>query len=156
MGSDFTPPVIVLAGIASGVALWIAVGWIVSRATGWAELARAYPGGRRLYRGGWVRWQSLQLRGFGGYNNAVNVGADEEGLQVEMMWVFRIGHEPVFVPWSDVRSVEAGRRFFVPFVKLRLLRTPDIPLVLPQRLAQRIEQRVGRRWPPVPQTIKGR
>jgi hypothetical protein len=149
MGSEFTPPVVVLAGLAFGAGLWIAVGWLVSRVTGWAELARLYPGDRRPFRGQWIRWQSLQLRGFGGYNNAVRVGAGEEGLQIEMLWAFRIGHYPVFVPWSEVRGAEAGRRFFVPFVKLKLLRAPDIPLVIPARLAQRIEQRVGRRWPAV-------
>ena len=90
--------------------LWSAIVWLISR-FGWAGLAAAYPAdewpegeGVRLHM------QSLTVGHLGNYSSSVTVVATVDGLYLRPILVFRMGHDPVFVPWSAM-EVEAERLF---------------------------------------------
>ena len=58
------------------------------------------------------------------------MGSDPTGLHLSILFLFRPGHRPAFVPWSEVSVREGSRRG----VAIRFARVPDVPLILSKRL----------------------
>src|ERR1700690_1805840 len=83
---------------------WATASWMISIFGGWSSLAEVYRDteGRTFLRV-W-RWRSGQFRFGMHYNNCLNFGADEQGLSISVVAFFRIGHPPLFVPWSQVTA----------------------------------------------------
>jgi hypothetical protein len=52
--------------------------------------------------------------------------------------IFRIGHPPLFFPWTDISTEAGSRRFFGDFVKFKFTKQPDVPVIMSKRLATRI------------------
>lgn len=69
------------------------------------------------------------------------------GLYLGVLCVFRIGHPPVFVPWSEVRmTVHKGRVF--QYLDFTFARAPGVVVGVDERVARNILQ-AGRRSLPV-------
>jgi hypothetical protein len=99
------------------VALWCAIGFLSSKLTGWAVLAQrfrsTYPFAGQIWR-----WKSARMRRGANYNNCLTIGADPIGLYLSMVFFFRVGHPPLFLPWSEI-SVRGRRKIlFLKFVEL--------------------------------------
>jgi hypothetical protein len=116
---------------------WILIMWapilgIVGRGSGWHRLAGKYPAvrarearrircpllamGRRLYRG------------------AARLTADVSYLHLSMMALFRPGHPPFSVPWSDISASRDVWPWFpfsgVPMIRLTLAKDPDLKILV--------------------------
>jgi hypothetical protein len=120
--------------------------FIISLMSGWHELANEYPltgtfqGQRWHFRSANMRW------GFH-YNGCLTLGADQSGLFVSVLFPFRCGHPPLFIPWSDV-SVRDTRYFYIfSMAEFRFQRAPSVPLYLRPALAQRLQGAAGSEWP---------
>lgn len=107
----------ILAPIA--IVAWFAfvttlIGWL----GGWARLAERYrtttprPPGARLTSGR-MRWMT-------GYNGVLYVGWTDEGLHLSVFPLFRAGHPPLLVPWSDVEVVRRSSGLLIKMTELRL------------------------------------
>jgi hypothetical protein len=147
--------------VEQGVPAWAVVafaafvmglGLLVSQVGGWATLARAYPSPRPFTGPRW-RGQSAGMRWGVTYNGSLTVGADPQGLHLSILFVFRVGHPPLFVPWGDVTAVhEKSRRMpfsilRVGYVELRFRRAPAVPLRIREALAWRLAGAAGPAWP---------
>ncbi len=139
---DFSIPVVLVLFV---VALWFAVGIAVSFLSGWAELARIYrlPG---EFTGNRWKWQSARMRLLIGYNNCLTVGANQQGLYLAMFFPFRVGHPPLFIPWSDI-SVRKGKSLWWKWSEFRFRQAPSVWIRLNERLSKRIEDSAGPAWP---------
>jgi hypothetical protein len=131
--------ILVIAGI------WVALSIALARAGGWAALAAVYRapeafGGKR-----W-RFQSAGMRWRTNYGACLTVGANAEGLYLAVPFPFRIGHPPLFIPWTDI-SVTATRRLVFTYLEFRFRRAPDIPFRVGERLGRRIAGSAGKAWP---------
>jgi len=82
--------------------LWTFVLWITSRASGWHRLAEQY-GDTSLFAGDVVRFGSARI-GWANYNGALNVGANDMGLYLAPMAIFRAFHPALFIPWSQIEA----------------------------------------------------
>lgn len=114
------------------------VAWI----GGWRNLAEAYPGKPQLEGGTW-RFSSLEFGYWARYGNCVTLGGDREGLHLSMIWVFKAGHAPIFVPWSEIWV--AGRSSFVGFfpkVALGFRKLPVLRLWISADLLREIQEAV--------------
>ncbi|HEX9934095.1 MAG TPA: hypothetical protein VGB38_02770 [bacterium] len=106
---------------------------LVSRFTGWHALARHYPasspfnGKHRHFQTVWMRWGSH-------YGNGVTAGADAQGLFLSVLFILRIGHPPLFIPWGDVDAHEM-QGGFTKRIKLQFKRLPSVPMVITVALA---------------------
>jgi hypothetical protein len=70
-----------------------------------------------------------------GYNNVLTVASDSEGIYLGVLFLFRIAHPPLFIPWSEIEIETPQKKFFVSVQKLRL--GPDrIPLRLRTKLVE--------------------
>ncbi|MEM6326885.1 MAG: hypothetical protein AAF791_07180 [Bacteroidota bacterium] len=89
-------------------AFWSSVVWLIG--TNWRRLARDYPADRWPEDGHTVSWQSASL-GLANYSGVLTFVAAEDGLYIRPMWMYRAGHPPVRIPWTEVETVERGALF---------------------------------------------
>lgn len=122
-------------------AMWVVVCQLISLIGGWRELAKEYHT-EHPFSGELFRFQSAQMRGKMNYNNCLTVGANVEGLYLSVLFVFRLGHPPLFIPWSDVSGTIEKRRWFSR-LRLKFERCPSVPLVISKRLGERISHASG-------------
>jgi len=126
------------------VAMWVGICHVISLVGGWRELSSHYHA-EHPFSGELFRFQSAQMRGRMNYNSCLTVGANVEGLYLSVLFVFRLGHPPLFIPWSDVSGTIEKRRWFS-CLRLKFERCPLVPLVISKRLAERISRVSGIRF----------
>ena len=86
------------------------------------------------------------------YNNILNnrgdpTGLHLSGLHLSLFFPFRVAHPPLFVPWSDISVAGRWDILFIGHVKLLLGREEQIPFVISDLLADRIQSAGGASWP---------
>jgi hypothetical protein len=129
--------------------MWILVSWILSRVGGWSLLARVYLAQDSMALDGesW-RFQSIQMRWATNYGNCVTVKANPLGLGFSVLWLLRIGHPPLLIPWSDITIDRfRKRRFFPSSIALRSRLKPSIPIKVSHRLFLKILDSSDRYYP---------
>ncbi len=143
--SDFLywwPAVLVPAG-------WISVCFMISKLGGWASLAKVYlaPDTTTMDGASW-RLQSIQMRWATNYGNCVTVRATPLGLGLSVIWLLRLGHPPLFMPWSDVVIHRRRKSRFSPsMVELRFRSEPSIPVRVSNTLFLKILDSADRYYP---------
>jgi hypothetical protein len=112
--------------------LWLFVRFVISYASGWHSLHSSFPASdeslsNRSLTSGTFRYVV-------GYNNVLWVSSNRQGLHLAMLFLFRFGHPPVFIPWSEI-EVRPERRFLgFRFRTLVLGRESRIPLMLKEKI----------------------
>jgi hypothetical protein len=102
--------------------LWLVVTGVLSRVGGWASLATQFratqPTSGESFRSvsGSVGKKGLPI----GYRNCLLVSVGERGFSLAVLFLFRFQSPPLFIPWSQVESVEEAKVFFVRCVVIRL------------------------------------
>jgi len=84
---------------------------------------------------------------WGNYHNCANFGADEAGLYMAVFPLFRIGHAPLFIPWSEIQVIGGNRGLIFKKRKLLLGRHELIPLIVSLSLAEKLKEAAGKAWP---------
>lgn len=115
------------------MAFWCAVCFATSALGGWHSLARHY---RQLRSFDGKRWHSSSgSMGLASYSLFLTVGADSEGLFLAVSFPLRLGHPPLFIPWSEVASIEPYRFLGFPMVRFRFRQAPKVSLTVSRELA---------------------
>ena len=86
------------------VGLWLVMGFVISLMGGWWSLAERYRTDRP-FPAHVRRFQRGQMRFMINYNGVLTVASDAEGVYLGMMFLFRLGHPPLFVRGATSRSV---------------------------------------------------
>lgn len=139
------PPEAIVALVAVGVVLWWCfVIWCCSWLSGWRTLARHYLlrepfHGRRHY------FQRLQLW-WSNYGGCVAVGTNADGLYLAVLFLFRPGHPPLFIPWGDVLRAEVVRRWYGSWFEFRFAATPRLSVRMSERLGRAVVEDANRSW----------
>ena len=81
--------------------MWVGVSAILSRLSGWSELARRYPAAAEP-EGERIVWTSAQLGGVS-FRSCLNATLSPSGLYLVPARMFRLFMPPVLIPWSDIR-----------------------------------------------------
>jgi hypothetical protein len=104
----FLVPVGIILGLGGFVAFWCLIVKMLSL-KGWQRLAQ-YQLPQPL---GWPH-TTLGQAWLGGirYRNVIKVGAQAQGLSLESMFMFRIGHPPLLIPWSAIGPVLTEKSFW--------------------------------------------
>jgi hypothetical protein len=123
---------------------WFVVVLALSRIGGWATLAESYPATEEFIGERW-RFRSGRLNRVS-YNNCLTVASNAHGLYLSILFPFRPGHAPLFIPWSDVASSPPTRRWFMSVVEFRFSRAPSIRLDVPANLAENLAGGSGGRF----------
>ena len=119
--------------------IWILVTFVISSMGGWSLLAKAYLAQADTLDGESWRFQSVHMRWGTNYNNCVTVRANALGLGLSVIWLLRIGHPPLLIPWSDITIHRVKRsRFFPSWIELRFRSEPSIPVRVNNKLFSKI------------------
>jgi hypothetical protein len=127
------------------VALWCLVCAVISILGGWFSLSEDFRA-QKPFEGTRVRMRSGRMRWLTSYNNMLTVGANQHGLYLACLFLFRFMHPPLLIPWNEIKvRREQGLIFkYVSFVLGRELR---IPLRIRAELAETLRSSAGGSWP---------
>jgi hypothetical protein len=104
------------------VGMWVGICVLLGLFGGWASLANQFRAGEpvqgerfRLASG------SSGVRFFPvGYGNCLFVTLNETGFGLSILFLFRIFHPPLFIPWREVESAERRRFLFRRYTVIRI------------------------------------
>jgi hypothetical protein len=124
--------VLLFAGFA---VFWVFIVRRVARTSGWRDLATSYRaiapfhGRKRCLQSGYVGGVS--------HGGSLILGADADGLYMSVLAPSRFGHQPLYIPWSDV-AVHGEKRAFINFSVLTFAKHPNATLRTYLRTARRL------------------
>ena len=129
------------------VAQWALVSYVIGPLSGWTELSRRFRALGAYYSYQWP-FQSVRMRTiFGRDGNCGSFGADETGLFMAVFRPFRVGHPPLFIPWSEIQVDTHSQGLIFKSRKLLLGRQEMIPLFVRSSLAEKFQEAAGQSWP---------
>ena len=116
--------------------VWVAVCILLSRMSGWHKLAEKYIRIDFVSGEKW-RFRSARLRHSVGYNGCINFYANREGLGISVFFPFRVGHPPLFIPWTDI-SISKETKFLRKMISFKVGREFPIPIMVYEKLGYQI------------------
>ena len=135
----------VWVGLFSLIVAWLVIFTLISHASGWAALAEQYRS-QETFTGRCWSFQSCQMRWLMGYNNCLKIGADPRGLFISVLFLFRMAHPPLFIPWRDISYVRK-KILWTQVVEFRLGRDLNIPFRIRVPLAENLRAAAASSWP---------
>ncbi len=98
---------------------WSMVVFLIARIGGWASLARQYPA-TTPPSGKSFQWRSARFGYLGSYRNTLEVTLSPAGLYMRPVIFFRMGHDPVLIPWNAIADADRSDQFFVSALRLSI------------------------------------
>ena len=123
---------IVVGFIVCYILLWCFVLWVISRLSGWHRLAERF-GAASAFGGEPISFVSARI-GWANYSGMLIVGANEEGLYLAPIRIYRPFHETLFIPWAETEADVRGRARW-PRVQLTFPTVPGKRILLYGRSA---------------------
>lgn len=101
------------------IGMWCMVGYKIAQ-HGWSDFAKLYRV-NKLPQGPTYWMQSGSFNWQGSYARAINIVISPEGIGFSMIFLFRCGHPPLLVPWSNVTAVEEkGFTFLLRYLRITM------------------------------------
>lgn len=120
--------------------LWCIVCYFASFVSGWYSLSKRFraqsePYGEMKTAGPF--FYTVYMRFWGHYSSIIRMMAASDALYLSVLFLFRIGHPPLRIPWNEIQF---GRTtyFFFPYVVLTLGEQERIPMRISQRMARNL------------------
>ena len=104
------------------VLVWFGLTGLLAHFGGWASLARRYratrrPDGRRFrFASGSMGSRILPVS----YGGCLFVTANDEGLYLSILFLFRFQSPPLLIPWSEMESVTEKRFIMSTYTAIRV------------------------------------
>jgi len=128
--------------------MWIGATYLSAAISGWKLLARRFRLQGEFYGQKWC-FESAQMRYRTNYGSILTIGANSAGLFTKPIFVFRLWHPPLFVPWPEI-TARPKKILFWNMVEYRLGREEQIPFRVHLRLAQKIQAAAMKTGAPMP------
>jgi hypothetical protein len=135
---------LILTILAAYAVFWYLLISLLGVASGWAKLGRRYPAMGR-FEGTRYRFRAASLRYGMHYNGCVTVGANADGIYLSVIFLFRAGHPPVFVPWADV-SVTPVEGWLLRYLEFRFKNAPNVWVRFPRAFGEQIGSAAVQAW----------
>jgi hypothetical protein len=127
------------------IAIAVLFGYLEGVTTGWTGLIRNFPDTAGPYPYQW-RTQGIGLDNWARYD-IVKIGADKAGLHIGGGLLHRVGHPPLFIPWSEIQVVPGEHRGILKRRTLILGRNESVRIRISVSLAERLSKAAGQFWP---------
>jgi hypothetical protein len=126
------------------VGMWCFVLRTLSYKSGWTKLAdRFYFPGK--FDGIYFRFRSGRMNDVA-FSSALELGANEQGLYLIPMLLFRLFHKPILIPWSELEA-EPFKRFWFAGHRLSFKTFPEISLEIQgnafEKLLKELKKKTG-------------
>ncbi len=127
--------------------VWCLVVWAIAKVSGWQQIARSYPMTQKIPNEKTIGLQSLRIGLFSQYNNSITYGFSDQGMSLQVLSIFRLGHPPIFIPWEDLLAQETRIFKTFPMIRLILVKEPNRKLFLRPKQVERFAKLAGDYWP---------
>ena len=122
------------------VAVWTFVCLMIGSVSGWMALAKRFtrqsePYGDTRTAGPW--FYSVYMRFWTHYSSLVHITAADDALYLSVLFLFRIGHPPLRIPWSEIRCSRT-KYFWRRYVVLTLGLQEQVPMRISERMARNL------------------
>jgi hypothetical protein len=107
------------------IGMWILVTYMISK-MGWADLAKFYET-NKTFRGNKVGLISASING-ANYNSVLILKYNDEGIFLRPVFLFRLFHEPILIPWKDIIETRDKKTLFIEFKEL-IVGNPFVAIV---------------------------
>jgi hypothetical protein len=125
---------------------WCLITFLIGALSGWLTLARKFRA-ENDFDGEKFHFCSAYMRFFSHYGNVLTFGADLSGLYLSIFPMFRAGHPPLLIPWSEIKVIRGETGFLLKRRKLLLGREESIPLSISPSLTESLHRLAGPAWP---------
>jgi len=111
---------------------WLLISSLIAKFGGWSRLATVYraydpPRGKAMY------FQSASFD-LANYNSCLTFHITEQGLHISVLFPFRFGHPPLFIPWRDMLNREEKKLLFCRRIKTDVGQPKLVTLYLPAKV----------------------
>ncbi len=130
-------PLIVFAFV---VAFFCTVCFLSSLLTGWHALARRFRAESEPYgvtKSAGPFPYTVYMRFCSHYGCCIRMTAAEDGLYLSMIFLLRIGHPPLRIPWNEVQ-ISRTKYFWLRLAVLTLGTQERIPMRISERMAGKL------------------
>jgi len=90
--------------------MWVSISILLSRMGGWAKLAECYAD--RGDEQGETHYMRSGSVGVVNYSSCLTLCVCKNGLRLSVLFPFRIGHPPLFIPWDQFHRISEKRVLF--------------------------------------------
>ncbi len=133
-----------LIGLISLIALpamWIFISWLLALVSGWAQLHRHYKSDVPMPQGT-LKFRSLAM-GYTpifrvSYSSVLGIGADETHLYLSPIWLFKIGHKPLRLPFDEM-EIQDGMMIFIKTKRINTHKVPAVTIIMTAGLVGKID-----------------
>ncbi|TWU49556.1 hypothetical protein [Rubripirellula reticaptiva] len=108
---------------------WLLVSFSLARMSGWAQLSKRYAC-REFAADETGRFRTATF-GPIQYHSSLTFGVNNDGLQIAMPFLFRLGHPPLVVPWAEMHRIELDNRLYSHRVKVSFGKPAIVRATLP-------------------------
>ena len=120
--------------------MWVTICYVLSKMSGWGELAKQYGTNEHLNGERW-RFRSALMRATVSYGGCLFFTANRQGLGVSILFPFRIGHPPIFIPWENF-IISEEKKYFRLMIKFGIKKS-GIPIYVYKSLGDQIKKAGG-------------
>jgi hypothetical protein len=121
--------------------MWLGILHLVAWMGGWTLLARDFADdGSHTEKSVRSKWMQSGSFGLMNYGSCLNIGIYEVGVRIAVLWPFRPGHAPLFIPWSELQEARVRRVF--PFMKRLEVKIgqPAVKVLLPVWVGEEVAE----------------
>jgi hypothetical protein len=132
-------------GTPYGIAILFAIFWcficfVTSFMSGWLTLSRRFrkqsePYGATMSVG--PLFYTVYTRYWAHYSSIIRMTAAEDGLYLSVLFLYRVAHPPLCIPWNEVK-ISKKKFVWRWYVVLTLGEQERIPLRITQRMARKL------------------
>lgn len=101
-------PIPAIVAVPAFIVFWCFVIWMISWMSGWQKLSRHFALKPSLLYGRKIHFFNTSGRfKQAGYNNVLKLAAIDRGLILKLNVLFRLGHNPLLIPWDAISEISA-------------------------------------------------
>lgn len=123
------------------LAVWCLSSYAISWFSGWHALigrfrATSEPYGDVLTAGPF--FYTVYFRWWSHYGGAIRMTAADDALYLSVIFLIRIGHPPLRIPWNEIEFSRDSAMFFSSRVRVTIGREEQIPMYISDRMARNL------------------
>ena len=120
--------------------LWSGSSFFIGWMSGWFALSRRFTKQSDPYgetRSAGPFFYTVYTRFWSHYSSVIRLVATKDALYFSVLFLFRIGHPPLCIPWNEI-GIGRTRRFFRHYIVLTLGEQERIPFRISERMARKL------------------
>ncbi len=120
---------------------WCLISWLIANIGGWSRWAKAYPNEQNCQ--GKTLFMQSGAFSLGHYKGTLNLSAEPTGLALSVIFLFRFGHHPILIPWSELKVSIKKSRWTGDIATLSTEKVPGVRLQVSARTWEKLQTMAG-------------